>query len=93
MKKPTSLWLTIVAIIGCIGCCSLPLYALFVGSAGFAVLLNETTSEILKCALPFVILGIGYWVYQKRQARKRCCPSPQSECGSQQCAIPPDNKP
>jgi len=91
MKKPTSLWLSIAAIVACIGCCSVPLYALFVGSASLAVLLNETAAEILKCALPFVVLGVGYWAYQRHQARKRCCPSAKSECGSQQCATAPDN--
>ena len=89
MKKPASLWLTIAAIIACIGCCSIPLYALFIGSAGFAVLLNETTAEILKCALPLAILGIGYLLYRKRQTRNRCCSSPQAECNSQKCAREP----
>ena len=91
MKKPTSFWLTIAAIVACIGCCSIPLYALFVGSVGLAVLLNETTAAILKCALPLAVLGIGYWVYQKRQARKRCCSSPQAECNSQKCACLPED--
>ena len=85
MKKHTSVWLTITAIIACIGCCSIPLYALFVGSAGLVVLLNETTTEILKCALPFALIGISYWVYHKRQAKKRCCSSPQAECNSLKC--------
>lgn len=84
--KPKSFWLTVIAVVACIGCCSVPLYALFIGSAGLAVLLSQTTLELLKCVLPLAVLGVGYWIYQKRQAKKRCCTSEQTECGNDHCA-------
>lgn len=85
MNKSKSLWLTIIAVVACIGCCSVPLYAIFVGSAGLAVLLSQTTVEILKCVLPLGVLGVGYWVYQKRQAKKICCTSENAKCGNDHC--------
>ena len=85
MNKSKSLWLSIAALVACAGCCSVPLYALFVGSAGLAVLLSQTTVEILKCVLPLAVLGVGYWIYQKRQTKKRCCAAANAECGTDQC--------
>lgn len=92
MNKPKSLWLTIAAIIACVGCCSVPLYALFAGGTGLTLLLNGAAMEILKCALPLVLFGIGYLLYRKHQAKKRCCPSPQGECSTQKCATQPGSK-
>lgn len=84
--KPKSLWLTIVAVVACIGCCSVPLYALLIGSAGLAALLNQTTLEIVKCALPLVVFAVGYLIYYKHQVKKRCCASARAECGKNQCS-------
>jgi len=83
--KPKSFWLTLFAVVACIGCCSVPLYALFVGSAGLAMLLDQTLMEIQKCILPLAILGMGYWIYQRRHVKKRCCASSNSECGNDHC--------
>lgn len=85
MSKPKSLWLTIAAALACIGCCSVPLYALFIGSAGITLLWNGAFIEVLKCILPLVILAIGYWTYQKRKTSKQCCSSPESGCSNKKC--------
>lgn len=92
MNKPKSLWLAIVGIVACIGCCSIPLYTLFAGATGLAMLWSDATAEVLKCVLPLMVFGIGYLLYRKRQARKRCCPSPQSECNDQKCASEPSSE-
>lgn len=85
MNKSKSLLLTMMAAIVCIGCCSVPLYAMFVGSAGLSVFLGQTATEILECVLPLAVLGVGYWIYQKRQAKKICCTSENAKCGNDHC--------
>jgi len=91
MSTQKSKWLIVVTAIACIGCCAIPLYAILAGATGIGlttILLSEDTMEILKCLLPFVLFGLGCFLYRRYQAKKHCCSSPKDECTSQKCAMP-----
>jgi hypothetical protein len=95
MSTQKSKLFIVVSAIACIGCCTIPLYAILAGATGMGlttILLNEDTIEVLKCLLPFLLFGLGYFLYRQYQAKKYCCSLPRDKCTSQQCGMPLDSE-
>jgi len=83
----TSKWIIISGAIACIGCCAIPLYALFVGTfsmGAMVFLLKSISSELLFCLAPLVIAA-SYFLYRRCQYRKHCCTEPSGHCNRTQC--------
>ncbi len=80
--------LLLAAAVACVGCCTLPIYALITGVISLSAVgavFTPRLIEMLICLIPLILIS-GYWLYRRRQ-QKRCCPTPGNNCSDSQCSI------
>ena len=78
--------LLFVAAIACIGCCAIPISGVIAGAAslGFiATLRNQNGLDIMLCAVPLVLIALGFYIYKRKN---RCCSSTEIQCSDTQCS-------
>ena len=89
MSPQKSKWIIFTAVLACIGCCAIPLYAVIASATSIgllAALISKKNIEVLVCLAPLLLIAIGYYFYRHKN-REKCCNSNTRECSSTHCNI------
>lgn len=87
MNIPISKILLAIAAVACIGCCTIPFYAIVAAASGFGVFAVTNTADwdALICFLPLVMILVGYGIYKRYPVNRSCCSGPKDNCRENQC--------